>query len=275
MREGRANAQTKIRRENELEWQRIADLPEFGPAITATTQGPAPADAAEALTTEILARDYDLRIGSCLSRGSELVLAHFWPTVGVTALISIIVWATGVLPLIGSLLLTFVLLGGLDLYFLKHVRGQRTDVGDAFVGFGPRFVPLMLYSLVSQLLVMIGFVLCVIPGIYLLVIWTPFVGLLILDKGLDFWPAMEVSRKVINRHWWKMFGLLLVCFLLMLVGTLVCIVGLFITTPIATAAIVYAYEDIFGRTTVSDWQPLTQPPQPVPPTVPPPAGATA
>ena len=73
-----------------------------------------------------------------------------------------------------------------------------------------------------------------------------FVGLLILDKQLDFWPAMELSRKVVTKHWWSVFGLVLLGCVVALAGVLACGVGFFVTLPLAQAATVYAYEDIFG-----------------------------
>jgi serine/threonine protein kinase len=42
---------------------------------------------ADALEREMLARDYVLDIGSCLSRGWALVRSDFWPIVGITALV--------------------------------------------------------------------------------------------------------------------------------------------------------------------------------------------
>ena len=45
-----------------------------------------------------------------------------------------------------------------------------------------------------------------IPGIYLWVAFK-FTLPLVIDKGLDFWTAMQISRKMISRHWWKFFGL--------------------------------------------------------------------
>src|SRR5213075_2236657 len=70
--------------------------------------------------------------------------------------------------------------------------------------------------------------------------------LLIIDKGLEFWTAMELSRKVVTRHWWHCFGLFLLAWLVGFLGLLACGVGLFLTMPIAAGALVYAYEDIFG-----------------------------
>ena len=73
-----------------------------------------------------------------------------------------------------------------------------------------------------------------------------FTPLIILDKRLDFWQAMELSRKVVTRHWWQVFGFALVCLLVMICGMLLCFIGVFIAMPIVKAATVYAYEDIFG-----------------------------
>jgi uncharacterized membrane protein len=79
--------------------------------------------------------------------------------------------------------------------------------------------------------------------------------LLILDKGMDWWPAMELSRKVCQRHFWRLLGLVLLTTLLILGGLLVFVVGMFITLPIAIAAIVYAYEDLFGTRSVTTHAP--------------------
>src|SRR5439155_21891050 len=114
--------------------------------------------------------------------------------VGASAVIFLVLIGLTFIPFLGhaaSVIFTFVLLAGLELVFLKRLRGEPTDVGQAFAGFSKPFVPLMLASVVAQVLTVIGLFACVIPGIYLLVAWWMFVPLLIIDKGLDFWPAME------------------------------------------------------------------------------------
>jgi hypothetical protein len=78
-----------------------------------------------------------------------------------------------------------------------------------------------------------------------MVAWS-FTLALIIDKGLDFWPAMELSRKMINKHWWKMLLFLLVMAGVLLGGVLCCLIGIFIAAPVAIAAFMYAYEDVFG-----------------------------
>ena len=54
---------------------------------------PGAAPDAEALEREVLARDYALDIGSCLRRGWALVRSDFWPIVGITALVLVLLSA--------------------------------------------------------------------------------------------------------------------------------------------------------------------------------------
>jgi len=251
--EGRADAQTKVQIEGG-EWKRLAEFPEFGAELaakgaTASAPPKVAATEAERIAAEIIARDYSIYIGDCFSRGWQLVKKNFWLTVGATAVMMLLSLGLGSIPIVGllaGLVLAFVLWGGLDWMFLKLVRGQAADMNDAFAGFNLAFVPLMLASIVVQLLTALGIVLCILPGIYLFVAWWSFTSLLILDKKLDFWSAMELSRKVVHKHWWQVFGLVIVILLVSLAGALALLVGLFFTTPIAIAASVYAYEDIFG-----------------------------
>jgi uncharacterized membrane protein len=191
-------------------------------------------------------------------------MANFWLTVGATLLgyvLSTILGTTG----LGGLLLNFVVAGGLDWMFLKMIRGQPAELGDIFAGFSLAFLPLMLFSIVGQVLTTLGVILCILPGIYLGVAWFQFTSLLILDKRLDFWPAMELSRKVVTHHWWQVFGFVLLCLLLRLAGTMVFCLGFFIALPITVAAKVYAYEEIFGnRPTPGAAATVPAPPGPAP-----------
>ena len=83
------------------------------------------------------------------------------------------------------------------------------------------------------------------PGIYLAVSWI-FALPLVIDKGMDFWDAMELSRRVVTRHWWRMLGFLIVLGLVAVVGVLACVIGLFVTVTLAQIALMCAYEEIFN-----------------------------
>jgi len=250
----RADAQTKAWSEDSSGWKTLADFAEFADALRAQeafAQPPPPkigAPAADKLAAEIIARDYSVDIGDCFSRSWNLVRDNFWLLAGATAVAKVIGYALGFIPALGisvAVLLALVFQGGLQWLFLKRIRGEAADLGDVFAGFSLAFVPLLLAGIVVHVLVGIGLVLCIVPGIYLMVSWRLFVPLLIIDKGLEFWPAMELSRRVVTKHWWQCFGLLLLSALVGLLGLLGCLVGIFFTMPIAVGAIVYAYLDIF------------------------------
>lgn len=75
---------------------------------------------------------------------------------------------------------------------------------------------------------------------------SPAFGAGFYDKRLDFWPAMETSRKLITKQWFGFFGLILLVALLNVAGALALGIGLFVTAPWSTCTIAAAYEDIVG-----------------------------
>jgi hypothetical protein len=240
--ENRVNAQTRILAEGATEWKTVGDFPELAEALAAKLPPPVmgaspPKPDADALAAEILARDYRIEIGSCIARSWGLLTRHFWLIVGAAFVLGLIQSAVG--------LLAGVCMGSLYFLLLKLIRGERAEFGDAFAGFSLAFLQLFLVGLVSGLLTCVGFLLCLLPGIYLAVAWV-FALPLVIDKKMDFWPAMELSCKVVNRHWWVVFGLLLLNLLICLLGLAACFIGVFIAQPVAYGAVIYAYEDIFG-----------------------------
>jgi hypothetical protein len=248
--DGRANAVTRVKLEGATEWKNLAEFPEFAAALGAKPALPPQTPPAafpppvampvdpEAMAQKIIAGGVDFRIGDCFSRGWELVKADFWVSVGGCAVLLILLGSVGIIagPLIG---------GGY-VFFLKRIRGQKTEFGDFFAGFTLGFLPLFLCGLVSGLLTTVGIFLCIIPGIYLMIAWW-FALPLVVDKKLDFWPAMEVSRKVVNKIWWRLFGFYWVGIGVSLLGYLACCVGIFVAWPVLLAASACAYESIFNR----------------------------
>ena len=221
-------------------------------------EAPEPKPDAEALEREVLARDYVLGIRNCLRRGWALVRSDFWPVVGITALILALLSAVSSVGQVShsagnvhfdtsvlGILLGGPLLGGLYLYFLKKIRGEKVRVETAFSGFSHSLLHLILASFVTGVLTMLGFLCLILPGIFLCVSWF-FTLPLVIDKRLDFWPAMRLSLRTICKHWWKFLAFLLVLVLFNVCGVLLCLVGVFITLPVSFAALMYAYEDIFN-----------------------------
>ena len=224
--EGRLNGQSLVQPEGAAEWTPLASLPEFAEAL-GVPPGPAPVPPAlpvnpQALSAEVLSRQPSLDVGQCLAQSWRLFTANFGLFFGAAFL----VWLIGVvcewIPVVkwGYLLVRGPLYGGLYLLFLQRIRGREATVGDAFAGFRQEFLQLMLAGVVSSLLAGIGFLFCVLPWVYLVVAWA-FAVPLVADKKLEFWSAMELSRKAVTRVWFQVFGLMLLAWLPVILATLV------------------------------------------------------
>jgi len=225
--QNRVQAQTLAQAEGSPDWKELSTFPELAgafstqapPTITPlpTGSGALPAPDVEVLAAAIHARGGRVEIGRCLSRSWDLLTRNFWLIVGASFVLGLVQASIG--------LLAGVCMGGLYFLLLKLIRGERAEFGDAFAGFSLAFLQLFLAGLVSALLTAVGLLLCILPGIYLLVAWL-FAFALVIDRKLEFWPAMELSRRVVNRHWWSLFGLCLVNLIVVLAGRLI--------SPIAT-----------------------------------------
>jgi|WetSurMetagenome_2_1015567.scaffolds.fasta_scaffold02883_3 hypothetical protein len=251
--EGRVNDQTKVCPEGGIDWVLLGGLPEF---VDLLPGGRPPVVAAidqRRWEEEILARDWHITVGSCVSRGWELIRNDFWMLVG-ASIVATLIASGGFIPYLSGVLALVIggpMIGGLYSLFLRKIRHQAASFADIFLGFSVAFVPLMLTSLISGILAGLGLLLCILPGIYLGVSWI-FSVALVMDRNMDFWPAMELSRKVVSKHWWLAFGLAIVIGLIAILGLLACFIGILVTIAIAEASLMYAYEDIFGpRTTIN------------------------
>lgn len=100
-------------------------------------------------------------------------------------------------------------------------------------------------GIVGSLLIGLGFVLLIIPGIYLLVAYF-FATSLVIEKRFDFWTALETSRKLVTKQWFSFFGFNILLFLLNLGGLLLFGIGALVTFPLTFCIVVAAYEDIVG-----------------------------
>lgn len=214
---------------------------------------------------DIVSRDYEVNIGAYFSRGWEIFKQYaigFIMFVALLAVIGIVLGllpaplgnggaegGTGILPFIYQFFLAPVLSAGYYIVALQIARNRPGEFGDFFKGFN-RYLPIFLVSLVSGLLIALGIILLVIPGIYLVVAYL-FNVLLVVDKNMSFWNAMETSRRLITKKWFSFLGLVAVLVLLNLLGAILLGVGLLVTLPLTGCIIVAAYEDIVGLNSVA------------------------
>ena len=73
-----------------------------------------------------------------------------------------------------------------------------------------------------------------------------FTYLFIVDRGLDFWPAMQASHAVVKQDYLGFVLFLLALIGIQILGALACVVGLLVTIPIQYVAITAAYRDMVG-----------------------------
>jgi uncharacterized membrane protein len=133
---------------------------------------------------------------------------------------------------------------GFHLYCIKKMYNKRYELGDIFKGFD-YFLPSFVAALLIGIFVFAGSLLCVIPGLVVAGMYK-FTYLFILDKRMDFWPAMQASHDVVKNDYFGFTMFLLAMAGINLLGALCCIVGLLITIPMSIAAITIAYQEIVG-----------------------------
>lgn len=100
-------------------------------------------------------------------------------------------------------------------------------------------------------LVYLGTLLLILPGIYLGVAYLLAMAL-VVERGLSPWQAMEASRQAIGQHWFKVFGLLLLLGAILLVSALPLGIGLIWSLPLSVAALGVLYREIFGVLPAAD-----------------------
>jgi len=261
----------------------------------------------EVLAQQIIARDYQLSAGSCISRGWGIMKSNFWLCVGGVFLSLLVSQAASMIPILGPLFVYGPLKAGLYWMMVRLHRHEPASIGDAFAGFTRN-----IWHLVGVgVIVIIGILCCLVPAgicfgvafaasstdpspamlaiggllgvigflvmIYLGVSWV-FSFTLVIDKGIECWAAMKLSRRIVSLHWWQVFGVLFLTSLLiggimfgamLIFGIIAAIAAaahggpnavaaimipfflvffclIFTVMPLMYAATAAAYEDIFG-----------------------------
>ncbi len=100
---------------------------------------------------------------------------------------------------------------GLWMFGVALSRGHSPSPFSIFSWYD-QTLKLLLVTILSHLMILLGTLALVIPGIYLLVSYQ-FAIPLAVDKGLGPWEAMERSRKMVSSCWFKVFALTLLALL--------------------------------------------------------------
>ncbi len=135
---------------------------------------------------------------------------------------------------------------GLIRIVLKLVDGEKPDFADLFrfQGFFWRYLG---GSLLMALIVSVGVMLFVIPGIIWAIVFQ-FYGWLIIDKNLGIMDALSHSLKITKTVRWKLLGFGVLLGLINYLGILVFVVGLFATIPTTMVSYAHVYRKLLVQT---------------------------
>ena len=130
--------------------------------------------------------------------------------------------------------------GRLDATFQQLLQGVKTGlVGE-----------LIVVSLLYGLGVGFGLLFCVVPGVYLAIIWSVAVPVVVLER-LGALDALSRSKALVGENWPQVFLVLLVMFLLNLgLGVVMCMLGplsTLLTTPLSAIAATQLYLALSGQ----------------------------
>lgn len=267
----------------------MADWAPFSSTPLSEREADRPPAIPPALTTvrsadEPVAREVALRAGyrpqfrSSLSRAWQLLTSDFWPFVGMSALVSIIL-SVAMQFYIPMLFLMYPLMIGFSWYVLKRKRGLSASIDDAFVGFKSSFKDLALINLILSIPMVILVVLFVIGiiasgflasasevsslswlGVALIIFLSVFstivyclvyalanfACLLAVDCAADWRTSLKFAWEATKPHWFKLSLMGLAVMVIAFSGMIALYFGVFVTVTWTWMAMVYWYEDAFG-----------------------------
>lgn len=152
----------------------------------------------------------DMSFDAFFRQGIEQAKHKYWSLLGNLCLFGLFIIVAAI-TVIGILVIPALIAGWIH-FILASARGQDARFGSSLsAGFadGMWWKSLFLVIVLTVGL-MIGFMLLLIPGIYLSVVWY-YAMYLLVDKKMDIFETLQTSRKLVHEQgFWKIFGILLV-----------------------------------------------------------------
>lgn len=147
-----------------------------------------------------------------------------------------------------NILIRPVLLYGVNLMFLQGVSDTKPDFKSLIIGFQKNYINIIVASLLSFIIIIIGFVLLIIPGIIAAcrLFMVPY---LVMDKQMGGIEAIETSWHMTRGYGLIVFGLGITSFFIFIGGLLLLIVGVFPALILINASFASLYQAI-----VTQWE---------------------
>jgi len=163
----------------------------------------------------------------------------------------IIVVAIGVMPAVASdswvvmavaWVLDLIVGLGIMRMALRFVDGEKGELVDLFSTFS-LITSYLIASVLVGLVVMLGFCLLILPGIYWAVRLYMFPWV-IVDKQVGPFEAMRQSWAMTDGSFWNMFLLGVLLCGINILGTMALLIGLLVTIPLSFLAVAHVYRQL-------------------------------
>ncbi len=131
---------------------------------------------------------------------------------------------------------------GYNKIFLEMFDGNQIKFSDIFKQY-PIFWKYVAVSIIFPILVLVGIVLLIIPGIFWAVRFS-FSHIILVDTKMGPIESMKESYAITKGSFWKLLLFWLVVGMINLVGLIVFGLGLLFTIPFTTLATIYVYRNL-------------------------------
>ncbi len=140
------------------------------------------------------------------------------------------------------------------LKFCSGIPGELSDLLSCF----PLFFRFLIGQFLYNLLIMLGFFLLVVPGIYWAIKYQLF-SYLIVEEGMGPVEAMEKSGQITRGAKWDLFVFAILLGLINLAGLLCLYIGLLVTIPVSMIAMAHMYKTLRWRYESEQLPPAEEP----------------
>ncbi len=139
---------------------------------------------------------------------------------------------------------SYLFSAGILMIAVRRVAQEPFSWTMLFIGF-KRFGSVLALYILMSIMLFIGFLLLILPGIYLTVGYMLALPLL-FEKNLSPWQALERSRMAVHKRWWTVFFALIVLSILTALSAIPLGIGLIWTIPMFSILIAVLYYHFFG-----------------------------
>lgn len=137
----------------------------------------------------------------------------------------------------------FPLSAGMVSMALEQIDGKPLNIATMFKPFS-NFIPNAIAGIAYMMAIMLGFLCCIVPGIYLMG-RLAFVNVLITEQKLTAGEGLNKSWETMAPFAWAMFGFYFVASILASLGIFACCIGILVTAPILHISIAQQYRVLF------------------------------